>query len=141
MTLTIACATDDGKKLVNRHFGDANQYDIYNADSKGFKFLYTINNTKKNLDDIEGGSHSKKAKGMGELLIKNNVNVILGNKIGLNITKMRKNFVPIVSRDRNLKKSLERLCGIYLDELGELPTEIKKHFILEHDENDSVIDV
>lgn len=39
MSLTIACATDDGVNFINRHFGDADYYYIYNLTPEGATFI------------------------------------------------------------------------------------------------------
>ena len=43
--LIVTFATDDGKTFMDRHFGDALQYEIYELDSSTARHLRTIKNT------------------------------------------------------------------------------------------------
>jgi len=45
MELLVAFATDNGKSLMSRHFGDAKFYDIYKISKTDTEFLEQIENT------------------------------------------------------------------------------------------------
>ncbi len=61
--LISAFATDDGFTFINRHFGDANFYDIYEISEKEVNFLIRIENrTEDDLDEMEHGKYCKGSK-------------------------------------------------------------------------------
>lgn len=57
--LKFAFATDDGISFINRHFGDADFYDIYEISADKNKFIKRIDNT---TEDEEIHADPKKAK-------------------------------------------------------------------------------
>ncbi len=128
MPLIAACATDDGKTLVNRHFGDALRYDLYKVEPDSYVFIRTIENTKRDDDEHTENGSQKKAGGIGKLLKAYNVDVMLAKKIGQNITRMRKAFVPVISRDPDIDSALASLTRIHDVILREMNTDT--HFVL-----------
>ena len=49
-----AFATDDGESFIDRHFGDADFYDIYEISESKVQLLKRIDNTTEEDDDEEG---------------------------------------------------------------------------------------
>ncbi len=107
--LTVAFATDDGKKFINRHFGDARFYDIYEIDENNAKFIKRIDNTVDEEEEVH--ADPKKAKGIANLLLQKNVNVVVSKIFGPNIKRIKKKFVCVVMNDKKITGSLNRLCA------------------------------
>ncbi len=96
----IAFATDNGETFVDRHFGDADYFDIYKVNSSNLKFIKRIENTTEE-DSKEIHGDPKKAKGILELLKKEDVQVLVSKIFGPNINRIKKKFVCVlVSNDR-----------------------------------------
>lgn len=107
--LTVAFGTDDGEKFINRHFGDAKFYDIYEIDENKAEFIKRINNTTDEEEEVH--ADPKKAKGIANLLLQKNVNVVVSKIFGPNIKRIKKKFVCVVMNDKRITGSLNRLCA------------------------------
>jgi len=114
MKIKLACGTDDGIEFSNEHFGSSKYFLIYelDLDTKKLKFLEKLENSSPE-EEIHGDP--KKAKKISELM--EEVSVLVGFEMGPNIIRIRKKFIPVVSREKNIK--------IALEELKELNHEIK----------------
>lgn len=104
----IAYATDDGEFFVDRHFGDANYFDIYTFNSNRIDFLKRIENTTEE-DSKEVHGDPKKAKGILELLKKEDVKVLVSKIFGPNINRIKKHFVCVVIDDDKISDSFGKL--------------------------------
>jgi|AntAceMinimDraft_18_1070375.scaffolds.fasta_scaffold57934_3 predicted Fe-Mo cluster-binding NifX family protein len=106
MKIEIAIATDNGKNLTKEHFGSAKKYLIYdfNLETGDINFL----KEKENLtpeEKIHGDP--EKASAVSEIL--KNVTVLINLVFGPNILRMKKKFVIIVSRIKEIAIVLEKL--------------------------------
>ncbi|MCF7945876.1 MAG: NifB/NifX family molybdenum-iron cluster-binding protein [Spirochaetia bacterium] len=88
-----ACATDDGTLFVDRHFGDADYYDIYKIGEAGETFIKRIDNTVDEEEEVH--ADPKKARGIAGILKKEGVSVTISKMYGPNIKRIRKKFVCI----------------------------------------------
>jgi len=93
--ITVAFATDNGKSFINRHFGDANYYFIYEISKSKIKFINKIKNTTNDSEE-EIHADPKKAKGVAELLKNERVTTVVSKIFGPNIKRIRKKFVCIL---------------------------------------------
>ena len=111
--VSVVCGTDDGINFTNSHFGDAKVYLIYsfNLETKEHKYVDRIKNPTE--EEEEHGA-LRKAQSVSELL--KEVDVFASTRMGPNIVRIRKNFVPVISRVRNIEKCLDRLEG-FLDKI------------------------
>ncbi len=106
--MIIACATDDEEKFINKHFGDARKYMIYNINDEGnIKFIKRIINTVDEEEEVH--ADPEKAKGIKDLLQAEDVQVLLSKKFGSNIIRVRKHFVPVVVKDERVEEGLVKL--------------------------------
>ncbi|HMA62938.1 MAG TPA: NifB/NifX family molybdenum-iron cluster-binding protein [bacterium] len=105
--MKIALATDDGKKFIDRHFGDANLYKIYRLKDNQFQHITTIDNTVDEEEEVH--ADPKKAKGIAQLLKQENVQVVCSRVFGPNIKRIRKKFVCIVIGQENLQDGLKKV--------------------------------
>lgn len=112
MKIILVCATDNKIDFSDEHFGSAKYYLFYEFDleKKNMVFLKSINNYNPQEEEEEKHGDPKKAKSVSELL--KNVSVFVANKYGPNIKRIKKRFVPIISRERNIEKTLSRIKDI-----------------------------
>ena len=105
----MACATDDGKEFTTEHFGDAKFYLVYELDleNKELTFLRQIDNTS---DEEKTHGDPKKAASISEIM--GDIQVIVGFAMGTNVTRMRKNFVPVISRKKRIEGALEEILNL-----------------------------
>lgn len=126
--MIVACATDDGKAFISRHFGDADHYKLYQWKDNDFKYLKTITNTS---EEEEGHADPKKAKHIMTLLLEENVDVGLTKVFGPNIKRIKLRLVPVLISDDDIEAGLERLKDHFV-EVSEaiLLSENRKHIDL-----------
>ena len=95
MKLIVAFSTSDGKTLIDAHFGDAESFPVYEISKDNVKFIKSIDNsTEEDDDEIHGDP--KKAQGISQIMKPHGVQILCGKQFGLNITRMVKNFVPVL---------------------------------------------
>jgi hypothetical protein len=100
----IACGTDDGRIFTSGHFGSAGYYLVYSWDleSGEIGYLRKVENTS-GPEEIHGDP--KKARSVSGIL--REAQVLMGKVMGPNITRMRKKFVPVISRVEDIATALE----------------------------------
>lgn len=106
--LHIACATDDGVHFSSHHFGDAQRYLVFAID------LDTGDATEQagfsNIPFTEAHHGDKnKAQHMAAQLKSNKIQALAAWAIGQNIQRMRRKFVPVISRIKNIKAAMQAL--------------------------------
>lgn len=126
--MIVACATDDGKGFISRHFGDAQQYEIYQWNDNQFNYLKTISNTS---EEEEGHADPKKAKHIMDLLLESNVDVGLTKVFGPNIKRIKLRLVPVLISTDDIEAGLAVLKD-HFTEVSEaiLLSENRKHIDL-----------
>jgi len=109
MKIKLACGTDNETEFTNGHFGSSKFFLIYDFDleTKDLRFLKRIENSTQE----EEHGDIKKAKSVSELL--KDVFVLVAFRYGPNIIRIKKRFVPIISREKNIEKTLNKvkLCS------------------------------
>lgn len=103
MKIRIACGTDDEKNFSDNHFGDSKYFLIYeyDPDSQNIEFIKKI---KNNFRPEANHGDVKKAGNISIIL--KGISVLAAFVMGPNISVMRKKFVPLISRKKNILKSL-----------------------------------
>ncbi len=106
MMIKLACGTDNETEFTNGHFGSSKYFLIYDFDleTKDLRFLKRIENSTQ---EEEKHGAIKKAKSVSELL--KNVFVLVAFRYGPNIIRIKKRFVPIISREKNIEKTLNKV--------------------------------
>ena len=119
MKIKLACGTDNETEFTNGHFGSSKYFLIYEFDleTKDLRFLKKIENSTQ---EEEKHGDIKKAKSVSELL--KNVFVLVAFRYGPNIIRIKKRFVPIISREKNIEKTLSRIKKIN----RQIKTEVEK---------------
>jgi len=112
MKIKLACGTDNGTEFTNEHFGSSKYFLIYDFDleTKDLRFLKRMENSTQE----EEHGDIKKAKSVSELL--ENVFVLVAFRYGPNIIRIKKRFVPIISREKNIEEILNKV-KLYINEI------------------------
>ena len=120
--MRIAFASNDGILLADSHFGDAKYFYIYEIDKEGYKFIEKRENTTG--EELEHGDEMK-ARSITSIL--RDVHVLVGYRMGPNVNRIKKHFLPIVSRHKRIERNIEILNKNY-NIISELYT--KKNIIV-----------
>ena len=102
--LKVAFATDDGKTFMGRHFGDAEQYYIYEIDNENAKFINKIDNTTEEEEDVH--ADPKKAGSITKLLKQEKVQVVVSKVFGPNIRRIKRKFVCLLIKEQSIENSI-----------------------------------
>ncbi|MCF7928450.1 MAG: hypothetical protein K9L68_05720 [Spirochaetales bacterium] len=133
MELTVAIASDDGTNLIKRHFGEAEEYQIYRLYEGHLSFQETITNTTEEESENEEHKHGdpKKAKNVGSLMKAKNVQVLVSRQFGRNIKRMVKEFVPVIVRCKTVDDAQTLVVNAKKDiEAAYEAGEKRKHLVL-----------
>ncbi len=104
--INIACGTDDGVAFTEEHFGSAKFYLLYSMDLETGELEY-VGKTYNTTSPEETHGDPKKAKSVSELM--KGVHILMGSAMGPNIVRIRKNFIPVVSREKYIESAMEKL--------------------------------
>jgi len=125
----IACGTNDEENLYEDHFGESPYFNLYELNPSGYEFIERLDNISREgetEEDLHGDPI--KAKNISSLLKTKSVNVLLALQMGPNIVKVSKNFVPVISREKDLETAL----GLVKDNLHLVEREWRKGDKREH---------
>ncbi len=130
MKFKIACGTDNGKTFTDGHFGDSKYFLIYeyNTENHSFGFIQKVKNIFK---EEQKHDDAQKAKSISDIL--QDIQVVLAFAMGPNITKIRKKFIPVISREKDIIKSFDNIKKEIAEMINEmeLPSgKDKKIFII-----------
>ena len=106
--INVAFATDDGKIFMDRHFGDAEYYYVYEISETDSRFLKKIKNTTEE-DDESIHADPEKAKGIAGLFKNENIKVVVSKVFGANIKRIKKKFVCVLMNDNNITDSIKTI--------------------------------
>lgn len=115
-SLICAFANDDGENLMNRHFGDAEFYDIYEISNFNFQFIKRIENSS-----VEESGHmdEKKAKGLSKILKESGVTIVISKKFGPNIIRIKSKFVCIILNIDKINEAIKIIKNNFTEILSE----------------------
>lgn len=117
--IRIAFATDDGESFIDRHFGDARRYEIWDVNEEGIQFVKTLPNT---VEDEDPAVHADPAKagGITALLKKEGVHVAAARVFGPNIARIKKRFVCVITGEGDIAAACVQLRNRLQEIRGEL---------------------
>ncbi len=127
--LITAFATDDGKSFIDRHFGDADFYDIYEISSQSINLLKRIDNTTEEDDDEDGHGDPVKAQGVTGMLKKEGVTMSVSRVFGPNLKRIKKKFLCIIVKEGSIEDSLKKLQDTFPALLEEWSKGEERNFI------------
>jgi len=95
--IRAAIATEDGITCIERHFGDARYYYLYDIDEvAGFHCIAKIENTVDVEEKEDAHGDPRKASGIGSLLKQQQVNTAVSKVFGPNIKRLMKQYACIL---------------------------------------------
>ena len=102
--LICAFSNNNGKNLTDKHFGDAEFYDIYEISDSDSKFIKKIKNSSG-----KGSGHmdEKKAKGVSEILKESGVKIVISKRFGPNILRIKSKFVCVILSIDEINESIK----------------------------------
>ncbi len=127
--IITAFATDDGENFIDRHFGDAEFYNVYEISSTGVRLLKKIGNSTEEDDDEDGHGDPNKAKGVTGMLKKEGVNVTVSRVFGPNLKRIKKKFICIILKEWNIYESIKKLQERFSDLVDEWSKGEERNFI------------
>lgn len=118
--ILAAFATDNGMDFIDRHFGDAQSYEIYRISVEKWEYVGSIKNTTE--DDEDDGEHGdlKKAGGIASLLKKEGVQVTVAPVYGPNLKRIKSRFLCIITGKNNIEDALSDITGNFSEVLSEM---------------------
>ncbi len=102
--LKVAFATDNNKTLMDRHFGDAGYYHVYEIDENNSELINIIKNTTEEEEDVH--ADPKKAGSIAKLLKQENVQIVVSKIFGPNIKRIKKKFVCILVKQNSIENGV-----------------------------------
>ena len=106
--MRVAFATDNGETFIDRHFGDAEFYDIYEIEIGKAEYIKRIvNSTEEEKEHVHADPN--KAKGIAELFKNDDIKVLVSKVFGANIQKMKKKFVCVLMNNNSISESILKL--------------------------------
>jgi len=102
--IIAAIGLKSDNELTDEHFGDSLYFDIYELTENSIKYIKRIHNVK-----VEERMHGdpNKANVIGGLL--KEVDILIAFRMGPNILRMKKRFVPVIVNTQNIRKAAETL--------------------------------
>lgn len=108
ISLLAAVSTDDGKTMINRHFGDADKFLIYQITPEKAEFLKVIENTTEEEND-EVHADPRKAGNIARLLKQEKVQVVVSRVFGPNLKRIKQHFVCVITNAPTVSDSIALL--------------------------------
>ncbi|MBN1926615.1 MAG: hypothetical protein JW798_12345 [Prolixibacteraceae bacterium] len=96
ITTRFAFAVDHSCNFQAKHFGDADQYMIYEKNADDLKFVRSETNKFKNIDEEHEHGSAKKGNAIIDFLKSKGVNVLVSRQFGRNIKMVNRHFIPII---------------------------------------------
>ncbi len=104
--MIVACGSDDEVNFTKEHFGDSKFFLVYEVNENGFDLIKKVSN--ESPEEKQHGD-PEKAKFIAGVLNQNQVKAVFAYAMGPNIVRMRKKFLPIISRIENIEQALAKL--------------------------------
>ncbi len=102
MLRKFAFALGADNRFLNRHFGDADKFHLYELtpDDK-LTFVEEKANPFKNFDEHQNHGSAKKGQGIIGFLSGSGVQVLVSKQFGPNIKMIHKHFIPVKISDKD----------------------------------------
>ena len=107
MELLIAFATDDGNNFNDDHFGMAHIFHIYKFSEGKEEFVEARKNARYQEDETLKHGDPGKAKAVSSVL--QDIDVIVGKKMGPNIVRLLKKYVCVVIKEHIISDAISEL--------------------------------
>ena len=121
MNINIVFGTDDGKKLKgDNHVGNSEYFAVYNLSEDRVEFIEQRKNPKYEENKTETHGDPQKAKTVSSIL--KGIDVIVGQRFGPNITRLRNKFLCVIIRVPLIEQAIE----VMKENINEIVEEINK---------------
>jgi len=128
MGLKFAFALSSEGTFTKKHFGDSDQFLIYEVVDNTLVHKSSILNDFSSFDEgLEHGS-KKKAKAIMDFLKEKDVGVMVSMQFGKNIKRINERFIPIIIYSENVQETIDAInkhMHWILDEWSEKQTDYK----------------
>ncbi len=111
-TIVALAATGNAQTLTTSHFGSAETYVLYRCNSQGCEKIRVVRNTTQ--EERHDGDPAKAAS-VRELLGQYHVDVLVARRFGPNISRIRRDFVPAITRATSVDESIADLLRSWLE--------------------------
>ncbi|PLX25199.1 MAG: hypothetical protein C0599_01020 [Salinivirgaceae bacterium] len=115
--IRIAIAINESQEIQNEHFGEAYEFKLFDLKAHAVIPQISIENPARNIDEHTHGN-ANKGKQIVKLLSENKVEAVVSQEFGKNIKIINQNFVPIITKNSTIEKTLSDLRGL-IDEIKE----------------------
>lgn len=139
-SVIVAIASEDGKQMPNGHFGKAPRYELYEMRADRATWLRSVDNPRlaeqpaspvEHALHVQGQGVTHKGGGIGQLLRKQGVQVMVSRAFGANIKRMRQRFLPVLVRSASVSEAIDTLQADWQRvEAGWQQGEARKHLVL-----------
>jgi len=109
MGLKFAFAVNSEKLFTKKHFGDSEQFLIYEVTDNKLVYKNSILNDFSAFDESQEHGSKKKAKAITKFLKENRVNALVSMQFGKNIKRINEHFIPIVIYSENTQDAIDAL--------------------------------
>ncbi len=96
MKLRFAFAVNKKTHFEKKHFGDADQFLIYEIDGDDINLINKLENKIKLQYDENAHGLPKKGKAIIAFLKDHDVNILVSKQFGKNITMVNEQFIPVI---------------------------------------------
>ncbi len=110
--IIAAFGLKNDNELTDKHFGDSIYFDVYELTENSIKYIKRINNVKVK-ERMHGDPN--KAGIIGELL--KEADILVAFRMGSNILRMKKRFVPVIINTKDIKK-VEKTLILNFDKIS-----------------------
>ncbi len=110
--IIAAFGLKNDNELTDKHFGDSTYFDVYELTENSIKYIKRINNVKVK-ERMHGDPN--KAGIIGELL--KEADILVAFRMGPNILRMKKRFVPVIINTKDIKK-VEKTLILNFDKIS-----------------------
>ncbi len=123
--MIIACATDDKLNFIDRHFGDAKFYCIFDVTTDSIRLLQTIENT---TEEERQHADPQKAKSVMQLLKEEGTQGVINKAFGPNIKPIAKLLVPVITNETLIEDGVKQLQNL-LSQIEENISQNRKIYV------------
>ena len=128
MNLKFAFAVNSEGSFTKKHFGDSDQFLIYEVIDNTLVHKDSILNDFSSFDEEQEHGSRKKAKAIMDFLKGKDVGVMVSMQFGKNVKRINERFIPIIIYSENVQETIDAVnkhMHWILDEWNEKQTEYK----------------
>lgn len=128
MGLKFAFAVSSEGTFTKKHFGDTDQFLIYEVIDNMLVHKSSIQNDFSSFDEEQEHGSKKKAKAIMDFLKEKDVGVMVSMQFGKNVKRINERFLPIIIYSENVQETIDAInkhMHWILDEWNDKQTDYK----------------